>query len=80
MRTKRRIDEVRTYNSALYDADRRLRRGLLTLSEYQECMDAINPLFKFVTVETISKKVMEFFSLYGVHIQEAGCGWRLTWY
>lgn len=76
----REIHIQRTVNAAINDAERRLNRGLLTLAEYNEIMSDLQPLILFNTVETIQKKTADFFRLYGVHVEPAGIGYRLTWY
>lgn len=77
--SERRNNEVLAFNKAIADGERLLNRGFLTLSEYHECMDAMKPLFHFETVETISKKVMDFFKSHGAYIEEAGIGWLISW-
>ena len=77
---KRSTADARTAQTMVYDAERRLKKGLLTLSDYNEIMGNFQPLLLFDTVETINSKVMEFFKLYGVHIETRGAGWVLKWY
>lgn len=80
MRTSRRIDEKRNASTMYYDAERRLRRKLLTMAEYNEIIEDIPRLYNFDTMETINARIADFFRLFGVHIVEHGIGWKLTWY
>ena len=65
------------YVTALNDAERRLRRGLLTLQEYRECENAIVCLYNGKIATTICEKVKDFVSLYGVHTDVSGIGWKM---
>lgn len=67
------------YNTAMADAERRLRKGLLTLCEYREIEDALKRLyFDREIVETISARVEQFVSLFGIHTSAHGVGWKMV--
>lgn len=76
----RSIADARTAQTMVYDAERRLRKGLMTLSDYNEIMQDFHVILLFETVETINKTVMEFYKMYGVHVDACGIGWKLKWY
>ena len=78
-RKNRRIDEKRTMSTMIIDAERRLKRGLLTYSEYSEIYEDFESIYNFKEVETISKKVADFFKGVGGHVIEAGIGEKVLW-
>ena len=79
-RKNRRVDEKRTMNTMIYDAKRRLKKGLLTLAEYQEIYSDFLDIWEFREVSTISQKVADFFGIFGVHVVESGIGYKMLWY
>lgn len=79
-RKTRRIDEKRTMSTMIIDAERRLKRGLLTYSEYSEIYEDFESIYNFKEVETISEKVAGFFRIFGVHVVESGIGYKMLWY
>lgn len=80
MTRTRKASDKRDLDTMMYDVERRLKRGLLTLSEVIEIQQDFEPLWNREEVETIRQNVADFFKLFGVHVTPAGIGYKMKWY
>lgn len=76
---KRNIADKRNFETMTYNAEKQVRRGRLTLADYNEIFYHLPLLWAGDTVKTINTNVSEFFKLYGVHVEENGIGWMLNY-
>ena len=64
-------------NKVLEQAEKQLRRGMLTLYEFRELETAIHKIQAGESITTICSSVMEFFKGYDVKISINGIGWKI---
>ena len=64
-------------NKVLEQAEKQLKRGMLTLYEFRELETAIYKIQAGESITTICSSVMEFFRGYDVKISVNGIGWKI---
>lgn len=64
-------------NKVLEQAEKKFRKGMLTLYEFRELETAIYKIQSGESITTICSSVMEFFKGYDVKIFVNGIGWKI---